>query len=319
MELKEIFINNEHLIEYLKLISLGLPMTYDSGHGVEGHEIHHIVPKSWFKSRQLPVDNSSVNCVLLTTYQHLLAHYHLCFLFVDPVDTKRYCSVFWRIMGIKSKHCLPEEQMDLSTLPQLAQLRDQMRSYRSQLCKGTKVYNNGKIQVRRRECPEGFVPGGLPKSDEYKAHVREVLLKRDPEIYRRVAIKNSRKKRPAEVKTQMSQSRKGRISPTKGKHLSLERRQQIREARLGSKQSSETKERRRQSMSKLKWYNNGESCCRALQCPEGYVPGRLKVHTEESKCKFNQQGKSWFTNGVKNTMQFSCPDGYWPGRTKALS
>lgn len=51
MELKEIFINNEHLVEYLKLISLGLPMAYDSGHGVEGHEIHHIVPKSWFKSR----------------------------------------------------------------------------------------------------------------------------------------------------------------------------------------------------------------------------------------------------------------------------
>ena len=30
--------------------------------------------------------------------------------------------------------------------------------------KGRKYYNNGKIEVMRFECPEGFVPGRCPKA-----------------------------------------------------------------------------------------------------------------------------------------------------------
>jgi hypothetical protein len=32
-----------------------------------------------------------------------------------------------------------------------------------QVMLGKKMFNNGEVQVRRHECPPGFVPGGLPR------------------------------------------------------------------------------------------------------------------------------------------------------------
>ena len=61
--------------------------------------------------------------------------------------------------------------------------------------KGTHWYNNGIISLPRYECPEGFVLGRLPPSDE--------------------------------VKNKMSEAKKGKISPRKGVTLSKETKQKI--------------------------------------------------------------------------------------------
>lgn len=72
-----------------------------------------------------------------------------------------------------------------------------------------------------------------------------------------------------------------------GKHRSLATRKKIREAHLGKHLSDATK----QQMSEAKrgntyvrgkrWWNNGVKCVRAQECPEGFVPGRLKKKLED--------------------------------------
>lgn len=92
------------------------------------------------------------------------------------------------------------------------------------------------------------------------------------------------------------------------------------------------------SLKKLKWYNNGYVNKRASECPEGFVPGRLKFkrspasketkqkiseanlgqsrHTEESKKRLSEtfSKKRWWTNGKESIFQEDCPEGYWSGR-----
>ena len=96
--------------------------------------------------------------------------------------------------------------------------------------------------------------------------------------------------------------------------MTPERRQRLREANLGKKQSEETKQKRKESLSKLKWYNNGVESVRSEVCPEGYVEGRLSYMTDEMKNKCSQKGKHWYTNGIVNTMAVECPAGFWLGK-----
>lgn len=50
-----------------------------------------------------------------------------------------------------------------------------------------------------------------------------------------------------------------------------------------------------------KWYNNGETSVMRLECPEGYVSGRL----------YNgSKGKKWYTNGKKTIRSDKPPRGY---------
>ena len=55
---------------------------------------------------------------------------------------------------------------------------------------------------------------------------------------------------------------------------------------------------------------------RSIDCPEGYVAGRINFKpSEESKAKSSHKGTKWFTNGKENRMAYECPEGFWPGKT----
>ena len=110
------------------------------------------------------------------------------------------------------------------------------------------------------------------------------------------------KKFSEETKKKMSESHKGRVSWNKGKHHTEETKNKMSEAHKGKKLSEETKRRmskpkseetkRRMSEARKNmseetkkkigaakkgtcWFNNGEKCVRAKECPQGFVPGRL--------------------------------------------
>ena len=124
--------------------------------------------------------------------------------------------------------------------------------------------------------------------------------------------------RTEEQRKRFSESQKNRDPDTfaRGFTVPQERRDKISATLTGKKQSEETKLKRKESISKLKWWNNGVENLRAEECPEGYVAGRINFKpSTESKAKSSHKGTKWFTNGKENKMAYECPDGFWPGKT----
>lgn len=131
------------------------------------------------------------------------------------------------------------------------------------------LHNKGKLSPKtvehRNKISEALK--GRPLSEEHRKKLSETLKGR-------TISKETRKK--------IGEAKKGEKNPNYGKHLSEETKNKLSEALSGRKFSEEHKKK----IGKTKkgntyvrgsqWYNNGEKCVRARECPEGFVPGRLR-------------------------------------------
>lgn len=88
------------------------------------------------------------------------------------------------------------------------------------------------------------------------------------------------KKTPEETKRKISEANRGK---NKGKHCTEEVKNKISEALKGHPVSEETKKKISEAKKGricnnkgTKWFNNGEINKRCFECPEGFVPGRLR-------------------------------------------
>ena len=77
---------------------------------------------------------------------------------------------------------------------------------------------------------------------------------------------NKGKQLSAETRRKMSEAHKDQIPWNKGKKFSEEARRKMREANKGKNIWTKG----------TYWYNNGKISKRAYECPEGFVPGRLR-------------------------------------------
>ena len=110
-----------------------------------------------------------------------------------------------------------------------------------------------------------------------------------------------------ESKKKNSESHKGQTPWNKGKKLSEETREKLREVKKG-----------------LHWFNNGKISKRAKECPPGFVPGRIEKLSEEAKEKIGEakkgntytKGMHWYNNGKINIVAKECPEGFVPGRLR---
>lgn len=100
------------------------------------------------------------------------------------------------------------------------------------------------------------------------------------ELVEKRAAKLRGQKRTPEARAKMSKARLGKTPWNKGKHCSQATIQKLRVANTGKHQTEETREKRKQAMKKLKWWNNGSINIRAELCPPGFVAGRLKNKDE---------------------------------------
>lgn len=89
-------------------------------------------------------------------------------------------------------------------------------------------------------------------------------------IEKRTAKLRGRKRTP-EQRMRISLAHEGKSH--KGTPCSEEKKEKLRKANLGKKQSEETKQKRRLALSKLKWFTDGQTNLRAVSCPEGFYPG----------------------------------------------
>ena len=88
-------------------------------------------------------------------------------------------------------------------------------------------------------------------------------------------IHNRGKKLSEEHNKKISEAKKGKPTWIKGKHLSEEYRRKLSESLKGRPLSEEHKKKLSDARKGKHWYNNGvdDICC--VDCPNGFVPGRL--------------------------------------------
>lgn len=64
---------------------------------------HHIIPKSYYQLKSIPIDNSNDNLVILKYSDHLLAHYYLTQFTIDEMLLQKLRSAFVYMLNIADK------------------------------------------------------------------------------------------------------------------------------------------------------------------------------------------------------------------------
>ena len=77
-------------------------------------------------------------------------------------------------------------------------------------------------------------------------------------------------------KHRSEETRKKLSESNKGKHFSEEHKKKMSEAQKGKRLSEETKKKISETEKGKHWYNNGKINKLCYECPEGFVPGRIK-------------------------------------------
>lgn len=118
-----IFEENEYFQKYVELITQNITLTYIKG----TTQRHHIIPKSYFKSVNRPIDNSKENVVNLYYQDHIKAHCYLSLCSKDPdFKLKNNFAVY------KLTHAYHIDHSDLSNsdyelIQQLYEINKQLR------------------------------------------------------------------------------------------------------------------------------------------------------------------------------------------------
>lgn len=126
---------------------------------------------------------------------------------------------------------------------------------------------------------DGGTGGNL--GEEVSKKISEALKGRQFSEETRQKMSEARKGKhfSEEHKKKMSEAHKGQIPWSKGKHLSEETKKKLSEAKKGKKirpHSEESNRKRSETMKGKHWFNNGQINKRCFECPEGFVPGKLK-------------------------------------------
>ena len=77
-------------------------------------------------------------------------------------------------------------------------------------------------------------------------------------------------------KHRSEESKKKMREAHKGQKHSEETKKKMSESGKGKKMSEESKKKMREAKKGTRWFNNGEKCVRARECPPGFIPGRIK-------------------------------------------
>lgn len=196
---------------------------------------------------------------------------------------------------------------------------------------GKHWWNNGKVQLFCKDCPEeGFNRGTLPRPEE---------------VTRRIALANKgRKNKPLteEQRLNMSKAQRGENNGMYGKHHSEEAKEKIRRKAIGRVSnkkgkplSEETKEKLRKRNSGENNYAYGKKIYHKGNLEKYFVPGTqeegwiegisdkrkasIESATKKKPSNIGENnpsfGKKWWTNGIEQLYQKDCPGNGWINMT----
>lgn len=161
------FINNEYIDKYIKIVNAPSISGYS--------ENHHIIPQKYFKLLGLPIDNSKTNTVRLSAYNHIYAHYLLCFCTNGKLN-KSCIKAFLLMTQYNTRLLTAEEQLTLTKLNLYATLREtaqlDISKTNSIKFKGRKVTVETKQKI-------SIANKGKAKPQRTAAHIEHLRLSRD--------------------------------------------------------------------------------------------------------------------------------------------
>lgn len=196
------------------------------------YETHHIVPRAEGGS------DDKTNLVNLTARQHYIAHLLLAKIYND---VKMYSALVYMRCGNKF---VKRNFKFNSRLYE--KMREEFAKKVSNSRKGKHHYNNGKISVYCADCPNGFVPGRMPYSEEALANMKlgsqsEKQKAAARANFQKAAAMNKGKTFSEEHRRRIGESVKGEKNGMYGKHLSEETKQKMSKALKGRPKSPATR------------------------------------------------------------------------------
>ena len=122
-----------------------------------GRDLHHKVPKFYFKMNNKEIDNSDNNLVSLSKKDHFLAHYYIW-----RGANEAYCGKAAAPVNFMLKYVTKGISTSNITDEDIIYIEKIMKNGSGNLSvKGTHWFNNGKKCIMAKECPEGYVPGRI--------------------------------------------------------------------------------------------------------------------------------------------------------------
>ena len=218
---------------------------------VKDRNLHHKFPRSFSKKDGVDIDNDEDNLVSLSLADHFRVHYYLW-----KCAKKGYRGMMAKAFVFMRKKMVAYASDE--TIEQLA-----------------KDYENAMKEAA--ETMKGKHPSEETKKKLSESHKGQ---KHSEETKKKISEAKKGKKHSEETKKKMSESKKGKYtgenSPVYGKHRSEETKKKISEAKKGHLVTEEQKNKQSKAIKGRRWYNNSKICVISYECPEGFVPGRIK-------------------------------------------
>ena len=102
------FRDNEDFSKMMSIITTAKNRVFTQEESV-GTQVHHIVPRSYFKKKQLPIDNNDYNLVTLSKQEHALVHFY-AWKCAKPIIKRSMSYTVHLMLGIFTKD-IDEEMM----------------------------------------------------------------------------------------------------------------------------------------------------------------------------------------------------------------
>lgn len=252
---KTCFIKNEFYSNYIKLVE----GNKDNTKSIET-QAHHIIPKCFFKYKNIKIDNTSENLVNLSFSNHLLAHYYLTNCTIGKFKYAMQSALRYLTKGFEYKDII-------TIIPDWEKVYIEYNKAISEKQKGHSVSKESREKISKAHKGRPAHNKGKPMSLEQRLHLSEV--------------KKGKRHKPHsdETKKKISESNKHKI-------VSLETRQKLREKNLNKHLSEETKQKISKQTSSKRWYTNGIGNIyihKDLVPPANYHPGRIYVRKPVSE------------------------------------
>lgn len=186
----DIFEYNQHFVAMMNIINNARLC-----HNKTGHK-HHVIPRCWFKYKNIRVDNSESNLVLLTPEDHMKVH-RLALMCIKETSLRAPMAYAVHLLGGKCN--IPDYKLS--------------EEHKRNISEGLKGVNN---PMYGKNSEDFMTPEAIALKRKHQSESHKVLFS-DPEWYAKWYEASAAAQRTPERRKQISEQCKGKGNPMYGK------------------------------------------------------------------------------------------------------